>query len=500
MVTKMISRILIVDTKVMKTRLVHSILVPVLGIVAAVALTGCGGSSSSNKPATQQGSIRVVHASPDAPAVNVKLDGNIAVSDLDYANSTGFVDVVAKDYDITVEGIIPGGNMDVISVADFPVVKNGRTTVIATDVVASITPLVISDSAATPASDEVALRVVHASPAAAGLVAEVDVYITAPGDDIAAATPALTFAFQEDIDAGALSTGLVQIRATGAGSKNVVFDSGPVDLTPFAGSKLMVAAIDSINSTEQAGSPIKLLVATDSEHVILLDTNTLSGARVVHASPDVDAIAGPVEVFASSSALPASPVELIDSFSYLEVVPGVDSFVGVPAGDYVFDVAPDTDTIGDSVFTSDSVNMDKGSEYTVIAAGRVASSPAFGLLLTKDNLRAVATQASVKVIHAAPAAGVVQVYVTAAGDFSATDIEAGIAGDPLLPDFAFGDITDDVAVPSGNYDVRVVAGGAVAINVENFNLAAGSVSTVIARGPNELVGVPNDFGVVVLTN
>ncbi len=500
MVIKMISRISVVDTKRTKMRLFHSILLPIIGIAAAVALSGCGGSSNSDKSITQQGSIRVVHASPDAPAVNIKLDGDVAISDLDYAQSTGFVDLVARDYDITVEGIIPGGNVDVIDVAGFAVTTNDRITVIASDVVARITPLVVADSAATPASDQVALRVVHASPAAAGLVAEVDVYVTAPGDDIAAATPALTFAFQEDIDAGALPAGLVQIRATAAGSKNVVFDTGPVDLAPFAGSKLLIAAIDSINSTEQAGSPIKLLVATDTDHVVLQDTNTLSGARVVHASPDVDAIAGPVEVFASSSALPASPVELIDSFSYLGVVPGIDSFVGVPAGEYVFDVAPDTDTIGDSVFTSDSVNLDKGSEYTVVAAGRVASSPAFGLLLTAENLRPVATQASVKVIHAAPAAGIVQVYVTAAGDFSVADIESGIAGDPLLADFAFGDITEDVAVPPGNYDVRVVAGGTVAINVENINLAAGSVSTVIARGPNEPAGVPNDFGVVLLTN
>ena len=243
-----------------------------------------------------------------------------------------------------------------------------------------------------------------------------------------------------------------------------------------------------------------MLVATDSDYVTLLDTDTLSGARVVHASPDADAIAGPVEVFASSSVLPGSPVELIDAFSYLEAVPGVDSFVGLPAGDYIFDVAPDTDMIGDSVFTSDSVTLDQGSEYTVIAAGRVASAPAFGLLLTADNLRPVATQASVKFIHAAPAAGVVQVYVTTAGEFSVADVAAGNAGDPLLLDFSFGDITGDVAVPPGNYDVRVVAGGVVAIDVENFNLAASSVSTVIARGPNEPAGVPDDFGVVVLTN
>jgi len=483
----------------LKTRLFQSILVPVIGIAAALTLTGCGGGGSGNDdPVT--GSIRVVHASPDAPPVNVKLDGNAAISDLDYAQSTGFVSIAAKDYDVAVEGIIPGGNLDVITVPGFTVGRSSRTTVIATDVVASIAPLVVFDSAVTPASDEVALRVVHASPAAASIVAEVDVYVTSPGDDINAASPAFSFSFKEDRDAGALPAGLVQIRVTGSGSKAVVYDSGPVDLAPFAGSQLLVVAIDTINSTQQAAAPIKLLVATDTDALILQDTETLSGARVVHASPDVDGIAGPVEVYASSSALPASPVELIDAFSYLEVVPGVDSFVGVPNGDYVFDVAPDTDMIGDRVFTSDSVTLDKGSEYTVVAAGRVASDPAFRLLFTEENLRAVATQASVKVMHAAPAAGTVQVYVTSAGDFSVAEVESGMAGDPLLPNFAFADITGTVPVAPGNYDIRVVAGGSAAINVENFNLAAGSVSTVIARGPNEPAGVPTDFGLVVLTN
>jgi len=232
-----------------------------------------------------------------------------------------------------------------------------------------------------------------------------------------------------------------------------------------------------------------------------LDNSTASGARVVHASPDANGVAGPVEVWASSTALPVSPTELIDAFSYLDVVPAVNSFVVVPSGDYVFDVAPDTDSIGDSVFTSASVPLAPGGEYTVVAAGRVASTPAFGLLLTADNLRSVVTQASVKVIHAAPAAGIVQVYVTPAGDFSVAEVEGGMAGDPLLPSFAFGDITGDVAVVPGNYDIRVVAGGTVAINVENFPLTAGSVSSIIARGPSEPPVAPNTtFGVVVLTN
>ena len=69
----------------------------------------------------------------------------------------------------------------------------------------------------------------------------------------------------------------------------------------------------------------------------------------------------------------------------------------------------------------------------------------------------------------------------------------------LLDDFAYSEITDYVAVAPGNYDIRVVAGGVTAINVENFNLAAGSVSSIIARQPIDS-GTPSDFGVILLTN
>lgn len=479
------------------TRWIRLVTLSLFGLSLALMLTGC----DDDENFIPQGSLRVLHTSPDAPPVNVKLDGKAIINDLDYANSSGFDDVLAKSYDIVVEGIVPGGNVDVITVPGFPVADGDRTTIIAADVVASIEPLVVSDSAATPASDEVALRVVHASPAAAGAAATVDVYVTAPGDDINAASPALSFAFKEDVDAGALPAGTVQIRATAGGTKTVVYDSGPVDLSPFAGSQLLIAAIDTTNSTEQAASPVKLLVATDNADLVLLDAATASGARVVHASPDANGVAGPVEVWAASPALPVSPTELIDAFSYTDVVPAVDSFVGVPGGAYVFSVGPDTDTIGDSVYTSGIVPLVAGNEYTVVASGRVANAPAFDLLLAAEELRSVVTQASLNVIHAAPAAGTVQVYVTPAGDFSVAEVEGGMAGAPLLPSFAFGDITGNVAVAPSDYDIRVVAAGTVAINVENFNAAAGSVTTIIARGPSEPAVAPNDtFGVIVLTN
>ena len=73
----------------------------------------------------------------------------------------------------------------------------------------------------------------------------------------------------------------------------------------------------------------------------------------------------------------------------------------------------------------------------------------------------------------------------------------------MLNDFEFGTITDYVAVPPGDYDIRVVTeggAGTAAIDEEDVTLAPGSVSTVIAREPVTGGGEPSSFGLVVLSN
>ena len=213
-------------------------------------------------------------------------------------------------------------------------------------------------------------------------------------------------------------------------------------------------------------------------------------------------------MFASSDALgAASPLEIIDSFSYTETDPsdGI-SYSYVPAADdYTFTVSAAGNGFDNPAYSSPApLELVKGSEYTVIAAGYLGMDPMFGLLPTQDSNRSIVTQASVKVVHGAPLAGTVDVFVTPADVYTKEEVESGAAGEPLLDNFTFGTITDYVPVPPGDYDIRVVTdggAGTAAINIEGFNLPAGSVSTVIAR-EQALVGTPlaDDFGVVVLGN
>jgi hypothetical protein len=108
--------------------------------------------------------VRVVHASPDAPAVDVYVDGQRAVSNLGYTQGTNYTMLPEGQHQIQVfaAGTGPGGT----AVIAAPVtVQGGRAyTIVAANVLAKIEPLVIPDDLTPPAAGKAHIRVIHASP------------------------------------------------------------------------------------------------------------------------------------------------------------------------------------------------------------------------------------------------------------------------------------------------------------------------------------------------
>ncbi len=153
-------------------------------VISTALFTGCS-DDDDPAPAARTTSVRIIHASADAPPVDIKLNNAVAAPGLDYPLSTGFVSINAGTYDVAVDAIVPGGNLEgVITVDDITFAKDQRYTVVAIGDVAdmSISEFVAAESAATPAADEVAISVLHAATAVKGI--DVDVYVTAPGADI----------------------------------------------------------------------------------------------------------------------------------------------------------------------------------------------------------------------------------------------------------------------------------------------------------------------------
>jgi hypothetical protein len=181
----------------------------------------------------------LIHASPDAPAVQVVVNDNFAaplVPSLAFPNFTPFVEVPGAKYNVKVT---PVGNNGVIAInADVTLVAGTETSAYAVGPLASIAPLLLTDDRRRVAT-QAKVRIVHASPSAGN----VDLYVLAPGTALAGATPAFTnVAFKADTGYVSLAAGTYEVSVTPTGSTTAAI--GPVSITVANGGVYTVAARD----------------------------------------------------------------------------------------------------------------------------------------------------------------------------------------------------------------------------------------------------------------
>lgn len=131
-----------------------------LGLAAmSFAFTGCKKDSTST-PDTAK--VNVVHASPNAPGVDLLVDGTkVNSSALNFPDNTGYLSVNAGARNIKVN--VSGTSTTVID-ATPTLTKDVNYTVFAIDSVSKISPLVLVDDLTTPASGKAHIRFVHLSP------------------------------------------------------------------------------------------------------------------------------------------------------------------------------------------------------------------------------------------------------------------------------------------------------------------------------------------------
>ncbi len=142
--------------------------------LAAASLNGCGDEKIAN-PVPQKAHVRVVHASPNAPGVDLYVDeAKVALPPLTFPLGTGYLDVPAGGRNFKVK--VTGTSTTVIDAT--PVLAEGGSyTVFAVDSVSRIAPLVLVDTLAAPAAGKAHVRFIHLSPGAP----PVDIAVTGGG-------------------------------------------------------------------------------------------------------------------------------------------------------------------------------------------------------------------------------------------------------------------------------------------------------------------------------
>ncbi len=184
---------------------------------AAIGFTACSDDDPVSPAPTPTARVMVVHASPDAPGVDLLIDNVVAGTNLTFPNSTPYLEVKAGLRNIKVN--VAGTQTTVIG-ADLNIAANTSYTAFAVNTVSALEPLIFVDNLATPASGKAHVRFIHLSP-------------DAPAVDITLADGTVLFsniAFKGSVDFTPLNAGTYPLQVRVAGTSTVALDLGNITL------------------------------------------------------------------------------------------------------------------------------------------------------------------------------------------------------------------------------------------------------------------------------
>ncbi|MCA9758161.1 MAG: DUF4397 domain-containing protein [Candidatus Eisenbacteria bacterium] len=415
-----------------------------VGIALILPLVGTGCSDDDDKdsvtgpPTETEAFVRVAHLSPDAPSVDVWVDGTVVLEDVDYREFSGYLDVGAGSHRIQVS---PANQTTPIVIdAQVSLSEGTYTTIAATGRLADIGALVLADDLSRDAN-AARVRFVHAGP-------------DAPAVDITLTDGTVLFPNVEFNEAASyldVPGGTYDLQVRVAGTETVALSFGDVvladnhTLSVFAVGLLgdgSLAATAAVESPGDGGTTLDIAAAT-------------AEVRVAHLSPD----APNVDVYVNGSlvtALTNVPFQAVSG--YLELGAATQNL-------QVFVAGTNTNPVIDA-----NVTLLPGEAYTVAATGLVGQSDLTPLVLTDNRMVSPMGDSMVRFVHLSPDAPNVDITVT--------------DGPTLFGNVAFREFTEYGTVSAGTYDLeaRLTNGGALALAVPNVTLTSQANYTVFATG------------------
>jgi hypothetical protein len=235
-----------------------------LSLALILPLTGCDSDDeATTNPAPGNAQFLAIHASPDAPGVDLLVDGTVVGTNLAFPNSTGYLSVPPGIRNVKVR--VAGTSTTVID-ANLPVAAGAYYTVIAADSVAQLTPLVLTDDLTSPTVGNAHVRFVHLSP-------------NAPAVDIAVQGGGVLFpniSFLQSTPFTPVPLGTYNLEVRVAGTTTVVLSLSGVSLGEQGIYTLWASGF-------VGGSGIQAL---EAQTIVNKAAATPARVMAVHASPD----------------------------------------------------------------------------------------------------------------------------------------------------------------------------------------------------------------------
>lgn len=419
----------------------------VSAIVALLALGGfstIGAGSIRAQDATPPASggtsmVKVIHGSLDTPAVDVYVDGQLAIEALAPGTFTGFVSLPAGSHQIQVTASGTPAAEAVID-ATVELVAGAAYEIAALGSLADIQAGVFEVDLSATGADQGRVRVIHGSPDAG----PVDVAVT--GGDVLVAGAAFPNA-SEYLTVPAAAYDL-EVRAAGTTSVALPLPGTAIDAN-------MIYSVYAIGTV--ADGTLTALVTAEPATVscgeaLGIGSATDACVRVVHGSPD----AGPVDIYVDGAvAIPA-----------LAFGTAAD-FVALPAGEHQIQVVPAGGAPTTAVIDA-TLPFEAGMAVDIAALGPAAEIQAgvFPVDLSPVGdgmIRAV-------LVHGSSDAGPVDVAVTG-GDVIFANAMYPMASEPV-----------ETAAGTLDLEVRPAGGTDVVLPLPGVTFEAGNVYHIYAIG------------------
>ena len=385
---------------------------------ACTVIAGCGGGSGGGF--VESGTLRFVNAVPDSLPLDVFVQ-NTAFARVGYGFAQSPTPIAALNLRLDVRFTDSAGTANsVLQAGAVQVNANRDTTVFIAGELADADILVVRNELADIPAGEAEFRFVHVGTRRN----DVELFLTAPNDDLAGAMPRATLDFRETSDLLRVPAGMYRIRARAVGAPDILFDSGAFNLADQ--SRRIFAVIDYFGPGD---SPLRVIRIDNVGAGVFAAEAFPSSARLANFVADTTTVDGSLDDGVAPTAIDDVPF------------PSVTDPVVLAATSYDVTVIADNDP-GNMVYQANQ-SLVSGESHTLVLAGTAAN--AIRARWVRDQTRPIASEASLDVVHAAPAEDSV--------DFYLVEVGAGVSGNtPLfraLPPLA----SAELQITPGSYDV-----------------------------------------------
>ncbi len=444
----------------MKRTNLFRIATPILAL-SLLAATGCDSEDDDPNPNPDPdpstAAIRVIHGSPDAPAVDIYAAGvsTPLITNLGYGDTSRYLEVDAGTYDIEIRPAgAPASAAPVFTTGPLALGDGDRVTALAAGLLAgdgdqAFRVIPLAEDFAAPADGNAIVRIVHGSADAPTVAIDV-------GND---GTPEVA-ALDRYADIGAAGVELPAGTAIQVG----IWAGDPLArVTAFttpelpAGAELFVIATGLLGEKPRDADGFSLLAVGPEGSVGFVKQNPVVYA--MHGSPDAPA----VDIYAGNAAL-------VENLAF----GGLSGAIQVPPASYTLDFYAAGTGPGTPVVSVDTPSLAAGERYLAIASGFLTGSgdDAFQLIYIADELDDEdPNNTRLGVVHASPDAPAVDI-----GTASGGEMDTVLVGDLAFPNAVAG---AGLSVPPAELTIGVAAAGN-APTVAEFDIATAAGLRVLA--------------------